>query len=673
MNPTISIGGNIFKSSEKVDVIDVEQVIEMIKNGSENIKKDVDYLRSEKDKDKRDAYKKAHLPILIWGGRFTKRAIHGLNKASGLACIDIDDYGHGAAAKNKIMKDDYVYCAFLSPSGGLKVVVRIPLVEDQKSYRTAYLQLEQHYSQYGVEIDESNRDISRACFMSYDPHIYVNKEAKEFPVDWTKVEQKELLTPEKRDAMFGKKIVHPGRHRALLSRAGKYRHENMSAKEARILVHAFNKECCSPPKPDFEVDKMIDKVFELYKPSVDTSWKSKEKVTLQMLYDCYGEYMHNEDPEMIDMALATSISQQVKSVGEKIWVIFVGPSSDGKTQLVSAFDDGGETVKIIKNFTPKTLVNGYRDKKKCPDLAPKLRGKTILIPEMASILTLHPNDKAAVWAQLRDLYDGVAGKQSGSGADVYYKDLDVSAMMCSTPAIDSQVLIHQSLGTRELIYRTKKKDPEKIMGCVFDNVKSGQKAAEATNFSEMLHAFLKQHALPPIFDIDKDIVNELQRYTTTLADMRATAEVDYTTGELNNFVYPEGPGRLHGQMLLLFFCLKSLSDDYTDERAMNIIKHIVRSSSSQMRYKVLRYMLLHKDEDIGRKKAAAALGVGIKTVYREFNILTALDILKMTETTPNENEPWKTIKKWVVNLDNTTAKHVGEIEEIIPVVTEEVV
>jgi hypothetical protein len=40
------------------------------------------------------------------------------------------------------------------------------------------------YLQYSHGVDESGKDIARACFESYDPDIYVNLDAENFIIDY---------------------------------------------------------------------------------------------------------------------------------------------------------------------------------------------------------------------------------------------------------------------------------------------------------------------------------------------------------------------------------------------------------------------------------------------------------------------------------------------------------
>ena len=76
-----------------------------------------------------------------------------------------------------MQQDKYSYSVFTSPSGnGLKVLVKIP--KDISNHKNYFLSLEKYYD--CKEFDVACKDISRVCYESYDPDIYVNEDSVEF-------------------------------------------------------------------------------------------------------------------------------------------------------------------------------------------------------------------------------------------------------------------------------------------------------------------------------------------------------------------------------------------------------------------------------------------------------------------------------------------------------------
>jgi hypothetical protein len=369
---------------------------------------------------------------------------------------------------------------------------------------------------------------------------------------------------------------------------------------------------------------------------------------LEEVYKVYKKYFHIEDTKRIDVVLAVALSQKLEGI--PLWLIVVGPSGDMKSVQLNSFV-GLPTVFKLHNLTSKTLVNGYKDKKKFPDLAPELKDKIIIIPDMAQILKLPPVEKAELWGQLRDLYDGLAGKVSGRGSRAIYEDLKVTLIAGSTPAIDGQILVHQDLGTRELIFRTTgNKQKDEVMEKCFDNEEFEKEIKE--EIKQKTWDFLEKR------NITRDYIHpkhkeEIKKIATYLTYMRATAEFDQYTHELRNYVSPEEPTRIAKQLKRLFVCLMSLSDDYMEERALDILWHIAKSSSFPIRVRVFNYLINHKEE-VSTSKIAEELKIGKATAKRELSVLWNVGLVgcRKAET----NYPDRFYDYWKLNENHNFAK-----------------
>lgn len=119
--------------------------------------------------------KKLELPIVCFAGKFSRRNMKSLIKASGHMILDFDNFSD----VDKLRNNQYVYSAFLSPSGkGYKALIRIPEVNTDQEYKELYYAVMDEFP----EIDTSGKDISRACFFSYDPDLFINDNS----LVWTK-------------------------------------------------------------------------------------------------------------------------------------------------------------------------------------------------------------------------------------------------------------------------------------------------------------------------------------------------------------------------------------------------------------------------------------------------------------------------------------------------------
>lgn len=382
------------------------------------------------------------------------------------------------------------------------------------------------------------------------------------------------------------------------------------------------------------------KVTEADKKQIDAQYH-KTKPSLNKVHNIYKKWLHIEDTQFIDIILATHLSQKLK--GTPIWMILVGPSGDGKTECIRPLMEDETTTKIIHKFTPNTLVSGRKIYNKTTgeeiqvDLAPKLDNKTMIIPDMAQILQLHPNVKTEIWAQLRDLFDGLAGKQTGNDVDKQYKGLRITMLACSTPAIDHQISVQQSLGSRELMWRTRKtKKTEQLMKKAWMNEGWEKKMREELH--EVVSEFMNHTNINEII-INTKTQNKIMKYAMQLCLMRAPAHFDRYKNDLMSDVHPEKPTRVLKQFKRIYVALKSLDNEYTDTDALRAIEHIMQSSAEAARVKVFN-TLLESSSAMSLSGVAEYLRLGKSTVQRQLQALHNLGLVKLVEQEDKYDKGW---------------------------------
>jgi hypothetical protein len=188
MNQTITIFKNI-KETEAPFHRQVSVVLNRIKDGAS--KELVKRIRKEKNKSERNEIKKL-LPAICFSGTFTKRNDQSLSNHSGLICLDFDGYEKQKELlqdKETISKYKFVFSVFISPSGnGLKVLVKIPA--DKENHVNYFNSLEKHFD--SPNFDKVVKNVSRVCYESYDPLIYINENSSEWD---------EILEPEYKEVI----------------------------------------------------------------------------------------------------------------------------------------------------------------------------------------------------------------------------------------------------------------------------------------------------------------------------------------------------------------------------------------------------------------------------------------------------------------------------------------
>lgn len=139
-------------------------------------KERTDKLRSLGDAKQSRMFKAANFDYCTFSGTFTTRTDKALVNHSGLLCIDFDHLQNLDSLRSQLLQDEYfdTQLLFRSPSGdGLKWVIEIDI--SQTSHADYFKAVANYLFQiYGVEVDKSGKDISRACFLPHDPNCFIN-------------------------------------------------------------------------------------------------------------------------------------------------------------------------------------------------------------------------------------------------------------------------------------------------------------------------------------------------------------------------------------------------------------------------------------------------------------------------------------------------------------------
>ena len=168
-NPVVTIFPSIHQVQEPT-YIRLETALQRIKEGKHITR--IDKIREG------DKSEKTKLPIVLFSGEFSGRRDEELKRHSGLIVLDFD---HVDVDRTKavIGSDKYVVSCWASPSGnGVKALVE---VAEPSRHRDHFRSLQKYFdSQYGLEVDSTGINESRACFESSDPDIVVRDSAVVF-------------------------------------------------------------------------------------------------------------------------------------------------------------------------------------------------------------------------------------------------------------------------------------------------------------------------------------------------------------------------------------------------------------------------------------------------------------------------------------------------------------
>jgi hypothetical protein len=252
---------------------DVHVILERIKDGAGATKDLVKKIRLEKRKPERQELKKA-LPAICFSGTFNKRTDASLLEHSGLICLDFDGYAKQKELlqdKETLSKNKYVFSVFISPSGnGLKVLVKIPA--DAENHTHYFNSLEKYFnSEY---FDKTSKNISRVCYESYDPLIYVNDNSSL----WDVIEEPEYTEVNRNRDVATIPITDENKIVEILVKWWQKKYPMMEGQRnqnAYILAMAFNDFGINKSLASYVINQFADDEFTLKEISltIDSAYK----------------------------------------------------------------------------------------------------------------------------------------------------------------------------------------------------------------------------------------------------------------------------------------------------------------------------------------------------------------------------------------------------------------
>jgi len=167
---------NIYPSKK----LSIKGYVNMIKG--DDWKEKIILLR--KDSSQKNKIKTTELGYIIPSGVFEERKKDKLNKLSSIICWDLDNLNNLEETKQKLSGDEHVLLIYTSPSGnGLKLFARFEglTVENYESnWKMVKDYFINKFESLKGKFDEQTKDISRACFVSWDPQLFYNQNSIPF-------------------------------------------------------------------------------------------------------------------------------------------------------------------------------------------------------------------------------------------------------------------------------------------------------------------------------------------------------------------------------------------------------------------------------------------------------------------------------------------------------------
>ena len=366
------------------------------------------------------------------------------------------------------------------------------------------------------------------------------------------------------------------------------------------------------------------------------------------------KWLKLKDPNVIDLALAVVVAN--KAPGDPVWLLLVGPSSSGKSEIIRGLFSCGEHIHPLGGFTANTFMSGFDKKKKAGLLQRLPKVVTLVVKDFGTILVLRHDDKATILQQLREIYDGAYQKEYGNGKVVKWKGR-IGLLGAVTTAIEAHHAVIGELGNRYLLYRFRSDTGDRHEVASLAMKDEGLEAIMRDEIADALTAALEDALEPKAVDIPDEIRQKLASLADLVSRLRSPVSRNSYDKTVNYLPDIEGPGRLAKSLAKLGKGLAALRGKVLmTESEYKVVRVVGRDTVPQRRIALIQELLDGKWHS--NKKLSLKLNIPQSTLTLALEDMLQIGVLKREVDVEEGKQIKKTTPyKWRLR------KSIGELLE----------
>jgi hypothetical protein len=368
--------------------------------------------------------------------------------------------------------------------------------------------------------------------------------------------------------------------------------------------------------------------------SHDTLMYFPEKVPdLVQLKAIFARWLLISDPHFLEVPLAVIKAHHLG--GESPWLLINAPPSTLKTELIRAlaYVPG---VYPISDLTARTLASGLDSPERQTSLLARLSNELLVLKDFTTMLELRSEERQAVMAQLREIYDGRFDKVWGTGKELHWEGR-LGFIAGVTNVIDQHHHVMAVMGPRFLQFRVEQPDREKVAKRAMSNSQAQDEMRQelAGAVAQFLDSLPSQAPAVP---------DEAESWLAKVADVvtRARSPVlrDGYRRELDYAPEPEGPARFAKQLKALTQGVALINGrDVSGPYDLALVTRVAHDCIDKMRQVAIEVLLAAPD-GLNISEIAHNARFSTSTVRRALEDLEALGLVRKDKTGPSKADTW---------------------------------
>jgi hypothetical protein len=335
----------------------------------------------------------------------------------------------------------------------------------------------------------------------------------------------------------------------------------------------------------------------------------------------FSKWLYIEEEYNLTGPLCAFIANFVQ--GDPFVIVVVGPSGSIKTEVLRSFGQKkNQFVYPLSSITEHTFASGLKGN---VDTIPQLQSRCVVIKDFTTILSKKEDQRAAIFADIRELSDGYLQKEFGSGVKKAYYNIHSSFLCASTNAIERYYTLHHTLGSR-IMYMRPHNDPTEAR-------KQSSKNQPYLNemrreLHETMHTFCHQVVTKlerephTYLELPPEMVDVIGEWCDFLALARTATHHDFK-GDVDEIPEPEFPTRLVNTICKLTRVHAFINERQPCDDDLSFARRVVRDNIPTMRFAAMSALT---EEWQTTAQLAASIRMTTRVAKRALDGLAAIGI-----------------------------------------------
>lgn len=391
-------------------------------------------------------------------------------------------------------------------------------------------------------------------------------------------------------------------------------------------------------------------------------------MTFDELQKQVGEYVYTEDNGMARVALASVLANRLK-LGDPVWLLLIGPSSGGKSQILRPIALSDERfIKRVDDLTENTLLSGMGDGSK--SLLKQIGSQGIVvISDLTVLFSKNQEARAAILSQLRMVYDGEMTKFVGNSEKPIEWKGYLGMLAGSTPSVYGHFEEVADMGERFIYYRMKPYDVEKATRISLERTVFGKDLDRklADMYTEYVDSAGKKALDSSVPELSRIVEDRILRIALFAARLRTPAHYDKYEKKIDRIPVSEAPMRVALQLRAIARGLSVMQYNDTgrwdlSEEDLRCIEWCAYSLANEERRACLKVLgALPKDTEASTQAIADEIRLPTSVIGMHLQHLAAIGIIKRSGS--DNSLSWKIEGVGTYNIVRSVE---GIKEDVVP-------